>query len=231
MNQPLSVYELIANASLLVQGVMALLVLASVVSWMMILQRWSLLRRAKQEIDSFEDHFWSGIDLRGLYQDLSQEEQLNGIEEIFVAGFREYTRLSEQPGVDAEAIMQGTQRAMRVTLMREEARLETHLPFLATVGSTSPYIGLFGTVWGIMNSFRSLANMTQATLASVAPGISEALIATAMGLFAAIPAVIGYNRFSANVDVLMKRYEGFCDEVTAILHRAAHARPGNSEGT
>ena len=231
MNQPLSIYELIANASLLVQGVMALLVLASVVSWMMILQRWSLLRRAKQEIDSFEDHFWSGIDLRGLYQDLSQEEQLNGIEEVFVAGFREYTRLSEQPGVDAEAIMQGTQRAMRVTLMREEARLETHLPFLATVGSTSPYIGLFGTVWGIMNSFRSLANMTQATLASVAPGISEALIATAMGLFAAIPAVIGYNRFSANIDVLMKRYEGFCDEVTAILHRAAHARPGNSEGT
>ena len=225
MNQPLSVYELIANASLLVQGVMGLLVIASVVSWMMILQRWSLLRRAKQEIDSFEDHFWSGIDLRSLYQELSEEEQLNGIEEIYVAGFREYTRLSEQPGVDADAIMQGVQRAMRVALMREEARLETHLPFLATVGSTSPYIGLFGTVWGIMNSFRSLANMTQATLASVAPGISEALIATAMGLFAAIPAVIGYNRFSANVDVLMKRYEGFCDEVTAILHRAAHARP------
>ena len=225
MNQPLSVYELIANASLLVQGVMGLLVIASVVSWMMILQRWSLLRRAKQEIDSFEDHFWSGIDLRSLYQELSEEEQLNGIEGIYVAGFREYTRLSEQPGVDADAIMQGVQRAMRVALMREEARLETHLPFLATVGSTSPYIGLFGTVWGIMNSFRSLANMTQATLASVAPGISEALIATAMGLFAAIPAVIGYNRFSANVDVLMKRYEGFCDEVTAILHRAAHARP------
>jgi biopolymer transport protein TolQ len=213
----LSVYELIANASLLVQGVMGLLVIASVVSWMMILQRWNLLRRAKQEIDSFEDHFWSGIDLRSLYQELSEEEQLNGIEGIYVAGFREYTRLSEQPGVDADAIMQGVQRAMRVALMREEARLETHLPFLATVGSTSPYIGLFGTVWGIMNSFRSLANMTQATLASVAPGISEALIATAMGLFAAIPAVIGYNRFSANVDVLMKRYEGFCDEVTAIL--------------
>jgi biopolymer transport protein TolQ len=229
MNQPLSVYELIANASLLVQGVMGLLVIASVVSWMMILQRWNLLRRAKQEIDSFEDHFWSGIDLRSLYQELSEEEQLNGIEGIYVAGFREYTRLSEQPGVDADAIMQGVQRAMRVALMREEARLETHLPFLATVGSTSPYIGLFGTVWGIMNSFRSLANMTQATLASVAPGISEALIATAMGLFAAIPAVIGYNRFSANVDVLMKRYEGFCDEVTAILHRAAHARPDTSD--
>ena len=231
MNQPLSVYELIANASVLVQGVMGLLVIASVVSWMMILQRWSLLRRAKQEIDSFEDHFWSGIDLRSLYQELSEEEQLNGIEGIYVAGFREYTRLSEQPGVDADAIMQGVQRAMRVALMREEARLETHLPFLATVGSTSPYIGLFGTVWGIMNSFRSLANMTQATLASVAPGISEALIATAMGLFAAIPAVIGYNRFSANVDVLMKRYEGFCDEVTAILHRAAHARPNTGNET
>ena len=230
MNQPLSVYELIANASLLVQGVMGLLVIASVVSWMMILQRWNLLRRAKQEIDSFEDHFWSGIDLRSLYQELSEEEQLNGIEGIYVAGFREYTRLSEQPGVDADAIMQGVQRAMRVALMREEARLETHLPFLATVGSTSPYIGLFGTVWGIMNSFRSLANMTQATLASVAPGISEALIATAMGLFAAIPAVIGYNRFSANVDVLMKRYEGFSDEVTAILHRASHARPNTSDG-
>ena len=229
MNQPLSVYELIANASLLVQGVMGLLVIASVVSWMMILQRWNLLRRAKQEIDSFEDHFWSGIDLRSLYQELSEEEQLNCIEGIYVAGFREYTRLSEQPGVDADAIMQGVQRAMRVALMREEARLETHLPFLATVGSTSTYIGLFGTVWGIMNSFRSLANMTQATLASVAPGISEALIATAMGLFAAIPAVIGYNRFSANVDVLMKRYEGFCDEVTAILHRAAHARPNTSD--
>ena len=224
MNQPLSVYELIANASLLVQGVMALLVLASVVSWMMILQRWSLLRRAKQEIDAFEDHFWSGIDLRGLYQDLSQEEQLNGIEEIFVDGFREYTRLSEQPGVDAEAIMQGAQRAMRVTLMREEARLETHLPFLATVGSTSPYIGLFGTVWGIMNSFRGLATVKQATLATVAPGISEALVATAIGLFAAIPAVIAYNRFNAKVDSLAMTYENFADEFAAILHRRVHQR-------
>jgi biopolymer transport protein TolQ len=225
MNQPLSVFELIANASVLVQLVMGLLVLVSVMSWMMIFQRWAVLRRARQEIDAFEDHFWSGIDLRVLYQELSEEEQLTGIEGLFVAGFREYNRLSEQSGVDPDAIMQGTQRAMRVALLREEARLETHLPFLATVGSTSPYVGLFGTVWGIMNSFRSLANMTQATLASVAPGISEALIATAMGLFAAIPAVIGYNRFSANVDSLMKRYEGFSDEVSAILHRAAHARP------
>lgn len=224
MAEQLSIYELIANASLLVQVVMGLLVLASVVSWMMIFQRWFFLRNALSEIDTFEDHFWSGIDLRKFYTELDGEESLTGIEQIFVSGFREFTRLSEQKGVDAEAIMQGVQRAMRIAVTREEARLETHLPFLATVGSTSPYVGLFGTVWGIMNSFRSLANMSQATLASVAPGISEALVATAMGLFAAIPAVIGYNRFSARVDGLMKRYEGFSDELTTILHRAAHSK-------
>ena len=219
MNQPLSVYELIANASLLVQGVMALLVLASVVSWMMILQRWSLLRRAKQEIDAFEDHFWSGIDLRGLYQELFQEEQLNGIEEIFVAGFREYTRLSEQPGVDAEAIMQGTQRAMRVSLMREEARLETHLPFLATVGSTSPYIGLFGTVWGIMNSFQAIAMSRDTNLAVVAPGIAEALFATGLGLLAAIPAVVAYNACAASVQRFSSRLDHFADDFINLIAR------------
>lgn len=224
MPEQLSIFELIANASLLVQVVMALLVLASVVSWMMIFQRWIFLRRTLTEVDAFEDHFWSGIDLRQFFGELDGDDHLNGVEGIFVAGFREFTRLSEQSGADAEAIMQGVQRAMRVAVTREEARLETHLPFLATVGSTSPYVGLFGTVWGIMNSFRSLANMSQATLASVAPGISEALVATAMGLFAAIPAVIGYNRFSARVEVLMKRYEAFSDELTTILHRAAHTR-------
>jgi len=222
--EQLSIFELISNASLLVQAVMALLVLASVVSWVMIFQRWFFLRRALAEVDAFEDHFWSGIDLRKFFGELDGEDGLNGIESIFVAGFREFTRLSEQSGADAEAIMQGVQRAMRVALNREEGRLETHLPFLATVGSTSPYVGLFGTVWGIMNSFRSLANMSQATLASVAPGISEALVATAMGLFAAIPAVIGYNRFSARVEGLMKRYEAFADELSTILHRAAHTR-------
>lgn len=224
MAEQLSIYELIANASLLVQAVMALLVLASVVSWMMIFQRWFFLRNALSEVDSFEEHFWSGIDLRKFFSELDGEDNLNGIENIFVSGFREFTRLSDQAGADADAIMQGVQRATRVALTREEARLETHLPFLATVGSTSPYVGLFGTVWGIMNSFRSLANMSQATLASVAPGISEALVATAMGLFAAIPAVIGYNRFSARVDGLMKRYEAFSDELTTILHRAAHSK-------
>ena len=224
MSDQLSIFELISNASLLVQVVMGLLALASVVSWMMIFQRWFFLRRALREVDTFEDHFWSGIDLRQFYGELEGDEKITGIENVFVSGFREFTRLSEQSGADAEAIMQGVQRAMRVAVTREEGRFETHLPFLATVGSTSPYVGLFGTVWGIMNSFRSLANMSQATLASVAPGISEALVATAMGLFAAIPAVIAYNRFSARAEVLTKRHEAFSEELTSILHRAAHAR-------
>jgi biopolymer transport protein TolQ len=222
--EQISIFELIANASPLVQAVMALLALASVISWMMIFQRWFLLRGTLSDVEAFEEHFWSGIDLRQFYTELEGDEGLNGIEGVFVAGFREFTRLSEQSGADAEAIMQGVQRAMRVAVNREEGRLDQHLPFLATVGSTSPYVGLFGTVWGIMNSFRSLANMSQATLASVAPGISEALVATAMGLFAAIPAVIAYNRFSARVEGLMKRYEAFSDELTTILHRAAHTR-------
>lgn len=224
MPEQLSIFELIANASALVQLVMGVLVLASLTSWVMIFQRWIFLRRTSVDVDEFEDHFWSGIDLRELYRELSSEEDLSGIEGMFVSGFKEYTRLSEQSNLDTEAVMQGVQRAMRVSLNREEEKLETHLAFLATVGSTSPYIGLFGTVWGIMNSFRSLANMSQATLATVAPGISEALVATAMGLFAAIPAVIGYNRFSARVEVLMKRYETFSEEFAAILYRAAHAK-------
>jgi biopolymer transport protein TolQ len=222
----ISIFELISNASLLVQAVMALLAVASVVSWMMIFQRWFYLRRVQNEVEEFEEHFWSGIDLRQLHTELDGQEDLNGVETLFVSGFKEFTRLTEQPGAEVEAIMQGVQRAMRVALNRQEERLESHLPFLATVGSTSPYVGLFGTVWGIMNSFRSLANMTQATLASVAPGISEALVATAMGLFAAIPAVIGYNRFSARVDGIMKRLEAFSDELGSILQRAAHGRVG-----
>jgi biopolymer transport protein TolQ len=222
--EQLSIFELVANASALVQIVMGVLMMASLSSWVMIFQRWIYLRRVSGEVDDFEDHFWSGIDLRELYRELDAEEDLSGIETVFVSGFREYGRLSDQSGVDTDAIMQGVQRAMRVALNREEEKLETHLAFLATVGSTSPYIGLFGTVWGIMNSFRSLANMSQATLATVAPGISEALVATAMGLFAAIPAVIGYNRFSARVEVLLKRYDTFSEEFAAILYRAAHAK-------
>ncbi|MFK7915206.1 MAG: protein TolQ [Pseudomonadales bacterium] len=231
MSEQLSVFELISNASLLVQVVMGLLALASIVSWMMIFQRWFYLRRLAREVEDFEEHFWSGIDLRQLYNDLQGERELTGIESVFVAGFKEYTRMSEQSGADADSIMQGVQRSMRITVSREEEKMETHLAFLATVGSTSPYVGLFGTVWGIMNSFRSLANMTQATLASVAPGISEALIATAMGLFAAIPAVIGFNRFSARVESLMTHYEAFSEELTSILYRAAHARPATTRGS
>ncbi|MCS5567395.1 MAG: protein TolQ [Pseudomonadales bacterium] len=223
MSEPLSIYALIANASLLVQIIMALLAAVSVASWVMIFQRWRALDRIQLELNEFEDYFWSGIDLRELHRDLQDDSSLTGIETVFIAGFTEFQRLSEQPNTDPDSIMQGVQRVMRVEVSREEERLEKHLAFLATVGSTSPYVGLFGTVWGIMNSFRSLANMSQATLASVAPGISEALIATAMGLFAAIPAVIGYNRFSARVEVLMKRYEAFADELTSILFRHSHA--------
>ena len=223
MSEPLSIYALVANASLLVQIIMALLAAVSVASWVMIFQRWRALDRIQLELNEFEDYFWSGIDLRELHRDLQDDSSLTGIETVFVAGFTEFQRLSEQPNTDPDSIMQGVQRGMRVEVSREEERLEKHLAFLATVGSTSPYVGLFGTVWGIMNSFRSLANMSQATLASVAPGISEALIATAMGLFAAIPAVIGYNRFSARVEVLMKRYEAFADELTSVLFRHSHA--------
>ena len=225
MTEPLSVFQLVANASLLVQLVMLVLVAASLASWVMIFQRFFALRRVRQSIESFEEYFWSGIDLRQLYNELEQSEhELTGIETVFVSGFKEYTRLSEEANADADAVMLGVQRATRVAITREEEALEMHLPFLATVGSTSPYVGLFGTVWGIMNSFRSLANMTQATLASVAPGISEALIATAMGLFAAIPAVIGYNRFSARVEILMNRYHTFAEEFSSILYRASHGK-------
>ena len=224
MPEQISIFEIVVNSSLPVLTVLVILTLASLTSWVMIFQRWFALRGAIIDMNEFEDHFWSGIDLRQLYSELDGQDDLTGIEKVFVAGFKEYGRLSEQSGADTDSIMQGAQRAMRVALTREEESLETHLVFLATVGSTSPYVGLFGTVWGIMNSFRGLANMTQATLATVAPGISEALIATAMGLFAAIPAVIGYNRFSARVEVLMKRYNAFSDELTGILYRAAHSR-------
>ena len=226
MTEQISIVELIANAGPLVQLVMLLLAAASVASWVLIFQRWFVLNRVQRDIDDFEDEFWGGVELTALEAEIkAHDSEPTGIESVFIAGFGEYQRLAAQPGADPDAIMQNVQRAMRVALNREEERLARHLPFLATVGSTSPYVGLFGTVWGIMNSFRSLANMTQATLAAVAPGISEALIATAMGLFAAIPAVIGYNRFAARVEVLMKRYEAFVDELTSILHRAAHATP------
>lgn len=223
----LSIVSLIMNASLLVQAVMLILFLASVISWIMIVQRGRYQNRAKANLVAFENSFWSGGDLNQLFRqsnNRSAEGDVDGVENIFRAGFKEFTRLRQQVGADPDAVMEGTQRAMRVALSREEEKLETNLSFLASVASVSPYIGLFGTVWGIMNSFRGLANVQQATLATVAPGISEALIATAMGLFAAIPAVLAYNRFSARAESLSGSYETFAEEFSAILHRQVHAK-------
>jgi len=223
-----SVWYLIANAGVLVQLVMLLLVLASVVSWALIFQRFQVFRKARQAQLAFEERFWSGMDLGQLYREVNSDPTpFSGMESLFRSGFKEFSRLRQQSR-DADAVMEGTQRAMRVAFSREQERLEASLPFLATVGSTSPYIGLFGTVWGIMNSFRGLAQVQQATLATVAPGISEALIATAMGLFAAIPAVIAYNRFSAMSDALLKNYETFADEFSSILHRRVHSSDQSS---
>jgi len=221
MNEQLSILELVSNATIVVQLVMALLVFASVVSWILVFQKAFLLASVRRMATAFEDDFWSGEDLRALFVELDEgETEVIGLESIFHAGFKEYTRSSQLYGTQAERIMQNVQRAMRVAMAREEERLEAALPFLATVGSTSPYIGLFGTVWGIMNSFRGLAMVNQATLSVVAPGISEALIATAIGLFAAIPAVIAYNRFSAQVEVIMNRFDTFSEEFSAILNRS-----------
>ena len=220
--EPLPLWTLVTNASLVVQFVMAMLLVISMVSWAMIFERYFALKRIATEIDDFEERFWSGTDLRKLFASVeAQAERITGIESVFVAGFKEFSRNRQTSG-DADAMMQAIQRALRVSMAREEGRLSRNLSFLATTGSTSPYVGLFGTVWGVMNSFRGLAVVGQATLQTVAPGISEALIATAMGLFAAIPAVIGYNRYSARVDTLMTRYEVYADELTTILHRAVH---------
>ncbi|AAU92519.1 MULTISPECIES: protein TolQ [Methylococcus] len=225
MNSELSIITLIKEASPVVQIVMFILVAASVISWTFIFGKYREIRRAEQTSIAFEDRFWSGIDLADLYRQLATEsDDCGGLELIFLAGFKEFGRLRQQSGIMPEAVMEGTQRAMRVALNRELDKLDERLPFLATVGSTSPYIGLFGTVWGIMNSFRSLGSVKQATLAMVAPGISEALVATAMGLFAAIPAVIAYNRYSTNISRLANRYESFTEELLSLLHRQAHTK-------
>ncbi len=227
MEDQLSLIDLIWNASPTVKAVMALLLAASVTSWFMIAQRLLYFRSAEAEMLDFEEHFWSGVDLAELYREgnarAADGELIIGMEGVFRAGFKEFSRLAQQSDMEADALLEGARRAMRVAMLREEERLEKHLPFLATVGSTSPYVGLFGTVWGIMHSFRGLANSSQATLATVAPGISEALVATAMGLFAAIPAVMAYNRFAAKVDVYGKRYDTFVDEFSSILGRQAYA--------
>lgn len=223
MQEEISILGLILDASFVVQLVMLSLVLASIVSWYFIFQRAVFFKAAKKAQLSFEGRFWSGMDLSQLYKEANISDVSSGLELVFKSGFKEFNRLRQQSSIDADAVMEGTQRAMRVALSRESERLDLHLSFLATVGSTSPYVGLFGTVWGIMNSFLGLAQQQQATLATVAPGISEALIATAMGLFAAIPAVVSYNRFSSRADALYASYETFADEFSSILHRNIHS--------
>ena len=218
-----SIASLVLNASWLVKFVMAVLLFASLWSWTVIFTKRSLFNRARQAAEEFETRFWNADDLAALYGRLNQgRRQPSGMEKIFEAGFKEFARLRKREGIQPMAILEGAQRAMRVALNREIEDMETHLPFLATVGSVSPYIGLFGTVWGIMNSFQALGNVHQATLAMVAPGISEALIATAMGLFAAIPAVIGYNRYANDIERLYSRYDIFLEEFSSILQRQAH---------
>jgi biopolymer transport protein TolQ len=219
----LSVISMILNASIVVKVVMAVLAAASMLSWTYIFMKLFAVRRAQRLADEFEREFWGGSDLVGLYQRASSGRYAaSGMERIFEAGFKEFLKLKGRPGADMSALLDGTRRAMKATYQREMDVLEAHLSFLATVGSVSPYIGLFGTVWGIMNAFRGLSNVAQATLAQVAPGIAEALVATAMGLFAAIPAVIAYNRFSHDIDRLASRYESFMEELQNILQRQAH---------
>ena len=224
MSTDLSIINLVLEASLVVQLVMLLLLVASLLSWTVIFLKWSTLKWAGHNANQFERRFWSGSELSDLYKKISsRRDKLTGLESIFEAGFREFAHLRNRKGFETMDIVMGAQRAMRVATNREIEKLEMHLNFLATVGSTSPYVGLFGTVWGIMNSFLALGNVKQATIASVAPGIAEALIATAMGLFAAIPAVIAYNRYSNDVERLISRYDTFVDEFSTILQRQAHS--------
>ena len=220
----LSILHLILNASLVVQLVMTLLMIVSVASWYFIFQKMFSIRRARKETDTFERLFWSRADLNALYQNATNARHKAGIlERIFESGFRDFVKLRGQRLADPQALVDGARRAMRATYQREVDQLESHLAFLASTGSVSPYVGLLGTVWGIMHAFRGLANVSQATLASVAPGIAEALVATAIGLFAAIPAVVAYNRYSHEIDRLSIRFESFTEEFLNILQRQAQA--------
>ena len=224
MTHETSFWSLIANASLIVQLIMLALAMISLGSWWVIVKKHLVLASARRAGDQFEDDFWSGIDLASLYARINrQKDPVWGMDAIFLAGFQEFLRLRAQPTMDPESVVSGAQRAMRAAGSRELDELDMYLPLLATAGSTSPYIGLFGTVWGIMNAFMALGTTQQATLAQVAPGIAEALIATAMGLFAAIPAVIFYNRYAHDVDRLANRYETFMEEFSNILQRQSYS--------
>jgi biopolymer transport protein TolQ len=228
MTTDMSFLGMVLQASAVVQIVMLLLLAASIASWAIIMRKRSMLKAAIAGSDEFESSFWSGGDLTGIYREITGSgETPANMAGIFEAGFREFKRLTGQAGIDADRVLDGARRAMRVAQLRETDRLEESLATLATVGSTSPYVGLFGTVWGIMNSFRGLGNVQSATLAMVAPGIAEALIATAMGLFAAIPAVIAYNQYADQVGRLEVRYDTFAEEFSTILQRYAHTRKGS----
>jgi biopolymer transport protein TolQ len=222
ITQDLDFWTLVVHASFVVKVVLALLLAVSFMSWMYIFQKWFILRRARAQTETFEREFWSGNDLNALYQGaVTDRHSIGSLERIFESGFREFTKIRGQRAVEASAMVNGARRAMHATFQREMDRLERRLAFLASTGSVSPYVGLFGTVWGIMHAFRNLANVQQATLAQVAPGIAEALIATAIGLFAAIPAVVAYNRYSHDIDRLAIRFESFMEEFSNILHRQA----------
>ena len=215
----LSILELFLNASIEVKSVIVILILASIVSWMIIFERWIYIKKVNQEFFDFETRFWSDSGLEALLLTSQEgEHEPIGAEYIFQVGYLDYKRLIAEK-IDSDTIMSSVQRNMQAALTKEQSLLEKHLPFLATVASVSPYIGLFGTVWGIMNSFRGLAGSSQATLSAVAPGISEALIATAIGLFAAIPALIAYNKYISDSDRLISSFEGFKEEFSSVLHR------------
>lgn len=225
METDMSIIGLILNASVIVQLVMLLLLLASVGSWTVMFKKRALFRAAQAETDAFEEQFWAGNELGQLYEEATAKSEIRGMEALFVAGFREFQRqYAREDKPSAVESIDAIERAMKVRLSREIDTIESELPFLATVGSTSPYVGLFGTVWGIMNSFRALGDVKQATLAMVAPGIAEALVATAMGLFAAIPAVISYNNLSTRAERIETRWETFVSELTHILERHLHNR-------
>ncbi|MFM9967006.1 MAG: protein TolQ [Burkholderiales bacterium] len=225
VSHDMSMLALIWNASIVVQFVMALLLIVSFMSWYFIFRKWFTIRQARTKTEQFERDFWGGSDLNALYQSAVNHRHSTGsLERIFESGFREFAKLKAQKGADSATMVDGARRAMRATHQREMDNLDAHLAFLASVGSVSPYVGLLGTVWGIMHSFRGLANVQQATLAAVAPGIAEALVATAIGLFAAIPAVVAYNRFAHDVDRIAVRFESFMEEFSNILQRNANAR-------
>ena len=221
LTQDLSIIELVVNASLVVKLIMAILATVSFMSWYWIFRKWFALRDARVRTDMFERDFWSGGDLNSLYQSATNDRHGSGaLKRIFAAGYREFSKLhGAQRMLDQSNLVDGARRAMRATCQREIDELDAHLAFLASVGSVSPYVGLLGTVWGIMHSFRGLASMTSATLAAVAPGIAEALVATAIGLFAAIPATVAYNRFAHDVDRISVRFESFMEEFSNILQR------------